>query len=55
MSENNFRSHFWPFELVRDILMNNVCVKFEERSGKSFKSYRADNEIVTWRRLLTKT
>ena len=60
MSANNFRSHFWPFqidmqlffkffltkwpatildgttmsiiELVRDIWMSNVCVKFEERS-----------------------
>ena len=39
-------------ELVRDIWMNNACVKFEERSlrFKSFKSYRADNEIVTRRR-----
>ena len=42
MSENNFRSQFLPFqidwttmsviELVRDIWMNNACVKFEERS-----------------------
>ena len=29
-------------ELVRDIWMNNACVKFEE-------SYRANNEIVTRR------
>ena len=60
MSENHFRSHFWPFqintelvvdfltkwppaaildgttmsiiELVQDIWMSNVCVKFEERN-----------------------
>ena len=48
MSKIHFRSHFWPFfrsirwpfwigrqsviELVRDIWMNNACVKFEERS-----------------------
>ena len=67
MSENHFRSHFWPFqidtelflcfeklikwppaaildgttmsiiELVRDIWMSNVCVKFEERSLNSSK------------------
>ena len=38
-------------ELVRDIWMSNACVKFEERSSKvqKFKSYRADNEIVTRR------
>ena len=30
-------------ELVRDIWMNNACVKFD-------KSYRANNEIVTRRR-----
>ena len=29
-------------ELVRDIWMNDACVKFE-----SFKIYRAKNEIVT--------
>ena len=35
-------------ELVRDIWMNNACVKFEERS-LNLQSYHADNEIVTRR------
>ena len=37
-------------ELVRDIWMNNACVKFEERSLNPSKSDRANNEIVTRRR-----
>ena len=35
-------------KLARDIWMCNACAKFEEFI--SFKSYRADNEIVTRRR-----
>ena len=48
MSENNFKSHFWPFQI--DDILDGTTMSIIEL----VKSYRADNEIVMRQRWRTR-